>query len=270
MNAALTVIKQLGSYAAVLYAFGFLAVHARLNALGVWSRLPLLDEQYLTEGAIFLVATLRYVLFPFGLTLLILAALILICLRWVPAEKREKLRARVTAASGPLQVVALLVIAFFSVHFGAAELATSGLLLQHGSAMDVTSMATENSGSRTLAFGSMAVLTFSAIALARWMFLSAATALLFRAGAAAVALLSTVLLPFNFAVLLRTAEFPLATLSITAPAAEVQGALLFRGSDQVVFYDMAGEIVSIPADRVREVRISRYVTLQSLRSEASP
>jgi hypothetical protein len=79
-----------------------------------------------------------------------------------------------------------------------------------------------------------------------------------------------VLLPFNFAVLLRTAEFPLATLSITAPAAEVQGALLFRGSDQVVFYDMAGEIVSIPADRVREVRISRYVTLQSLRSEASP
>jgi len=70
LSSVLGQLKTLGGYVGILYVFGFLVVRARLAALGAWTGQPMLDAQYLVEGAVFVVLTLWVLLKPIGLWVL--------------------------------------------------------------------------------------------------------------------------------------------------------------------------------------------------------
>lgn len=253
--------KQIGSFTAVLYAFGFLAVHARLNALGVWSRMPLIDEQYLTEGALFLVSSLFSGFFPFGLI-----ALLAVSVSWWGyqrlSEERIARLSRCAPRAATLQVLALIALAFSTLHFAAHELGTTGLLLPGRAS---TSNVTATGSTRAVIYGALVTLTMLAVALVVWMHRKSELPGFFTGFAAALALLLVVLLPLNYAVLLRTSEFPVMEIKMEQDES-VRGALLLRAADQIVVYDLQGGILTLPAEDVATLRIERYVDLSALRS----
>jgi hypothetical protein len=250
--APVKVLKQLGSYAAVLYAFGFLAVHARLNALGAWSSLSLIDEAYLREGALFLVSTLLNVIYPYVFGLVLAAALGLAALRLLSAERQGRLREKLPG-SGTVQVSVLILMMFLGFRYGAAELGTSGVLLADGAAESLRSGLDVSPAIRSDVYGGLSLLTIGAVVVARWMQLVPASARIFRVSATLLAVLLAVLLPFNFAVLQRASEFPLATISLDGGSDPVRGALLFNGKDQIVIRDLDGGILTLAGARVREL-----------------
>jgi hypothetical protein len=73
VDKALDRAKQVAGLVGVVYVLGFLALRARLNALGVSTELALINEHYLAEGATFLAVTVEAVLFPWALLVAILA-----------------------------------------------------------------------------------------------------------------------------------------------------------------------------------------------------
>lgn len=266
MPTALSILKQIGGYTAVLYAFGFLAVHGRMNALGVWSQLPMVDVQYLIEGALFLVATLLNVLFPYGFILLIVAALAICILRWVPETKVAHLRS-ILFESIFLQVAVLLVLTFLTFNQAGLLLGTSGLLVTNMTQQPGHSWIQASTGMRANIYGALSLLTITAITFAIWIRFKSRAPIIFHVGAGAVAVLLSILLPFNYAVLQRISEFPFATVILDNPPEQRQGALLLRGADQIVIHVAKVGVIALPADRVKELQIVRYVTLESLRSE---
>lgn len=83
-------IKELSGLSALLYAFGFLVLRARLNVLGVTAALPIADERYLLAGGTFLAETLA-ALFPLGFLGLAIAAVAYLVSR---ASSRRAARGR--------------------------------------------------------------------------------------------------------------------------------------------------------------------------------
>lgn len=258
-------LKQLGGYASVLYAFGFFAVRARLNTLGVWSRVPILDAAYLVEGALFLVTTLQVLVFPFGAMALVLASAGYLLKRrargGVPSLHRalERAQAWMTDSSHWLQLAALLVLLYLAVPHPAVR-AVSLLLVDTKGQLDASAhaFAALSTSDRALRYTLIANQTLLALGLWWWMGQREVLPRAFRFAAAALVVFLVVSLPAQYAVLVRCEELPRAQLTLVDGAAPDEVWLVQEAGDYLVVREQTGTLRVVPAKDVKSIRIKYF------------
>lgn len=257
-------LKQLGAYTAVFYAFGFLAVRARLNALGVWSHVPIFDVTYLVEGALFFTTTVYAVLLPYGLTFLFLSVLVWGGFRVFPS-KLSILKALLQRGKGPLQIASLLLVAALVVTFATDALGVVGLLIGEGPqpVPRIAGVSITDPVFRTNAYGAIVAISICAVLLFVWLRNSKRVPRLYLVAAGAIVALTLLLLPLNFAVLLRVQEFPEAEISVNKENPQTVF-LVQQAGDQLVVRSKDRTINILPRADVGRIRIKRHVSLEAI------
>lgn len=226
-------LKQLGSGAAAVYAIGFLVVRARLSTLGAWSGVPLVDANYLAEGAAFATVTLWTVMRPIAWSTLLLMAL-----GWLARGQAVRPRARVVfaklqQATPFLQLGATVCLVSTALLRTAPLLYETDLLLDPGRPATVGSLVPGHA----TGYGETVLWTIGAAALWWWLrrkpLLPApfhyCLALLFST-------LIIVILPVAFSLRVRNRELPLAELTLASQNTPSRGLLLLETDRQLVFY----------------------------------
>lgn len=251
---AWALLRDISAYSALLYVFGFLAVRARLVALGVWTALPVLDANYLTEGGLFLVATTHYLLIRVGKWLLLAGALF-----WIPWRAARRFRQRL---SEPM--------------IGALRLAQPWLQLASllGLFWLLTPLLEELLNVHDLLFTSKApapTLPYEALLFATgllagcWYWLRARPVLprAFAYVAAALTLAAVfVYLPIGYALNLRCGSFPEAEVALKDEAQPRHAALVLLAGGRLVLYERTasgGSLQTLAEEQVKSIRTLGYL-----------
>jgi hypothetical protein len=248
--------KEISGCAAVLYGIGFMIVRARLNALGVWSSLPIVDSKYLSEGWLFVCdgvySLLRYVLVSGPLLALGLLG------RYI-ARRYFADRTIFSIATPPwlgvaLQSTTVLVISFVLGYFGLPGLHVAGLMLPDASL-------SESAGEiqyELVLFGTV----LTAIAYI-WLTRVPRAHAAFRHLLVAILVASiVVLLPVNYVLARRIRYFPVAEIQVDTDKEEVL--LVDESGSQLVVYERGERAFHIlPRDAVKRIRIIGGVTFSN-------
>jgi hypothetical protein len=273
-NSLPEVLKQLGSFTAVFYAFGFLAVRARLNALGVWSHVPIVDVSYLTEGALFFLTTAFAFILPYGLTIVFLSVLFWGVYRLLSLRKPELIersKEYLGRALVPLQVSALLVTFCLIVTYATPALGIVDLLIENGqrTVPKIMWASLTDVHSLTNVYGAIVSIAVASFLLFVWVKRSNRVPKFYMVAAGLAMVLMVLLLPLNYAVLLRVQDFPEAEISLKNERKSRTVVLLQQAGDQLAVRGKDKTITIIPRADVSRIRIKKNISLGALIEEAS-
>ncbi len=251
------VLRAAGGAAAVMYALGFLRFRTRLNLLGVWTELPVLDQRYLSEAALLLVNSLETVFAsPLGAMGLLAGGLLVVRLR---SARSVAIVERALDSTGWVAILLVLLSAYawFTAWLSLRRLSTIALLL------DTSRPVLENHPGEYVLLLALAVVTgamcwtLAPLAKERAA-LTARVALTFLGG---LLTLQVVLLPMNHAAMFLDQPYPVATVETNERERHCIF-LLSQSGGALVGYD-GRAVVTFPESKIAYARIHQHVSIQA-------